>query len=149
MADNYALSYHEILMKVNNKKDKPGKLEVLRRYDTEQLRMFLKGSFDPKCEWLLPEGAPPYKPQPKESDTQGVLISSVRKFGVFLQNNGYDNLRRAKREQIFIEYLEAMDPDDAKLLLQIKERKMPFKTLTKSIFSEAYPQLAEHWEVKK
>ena len=40
MADNYALSYHEILMKVNNKKDKPGKLEVLRRYDTEQLRMF-------------------------------------------------------------------------------------------------------------
>ena len=45
MADNYALSYHEILMKVNNKKDKPGKLEVLRRYDTEQLRKFLKGSF--------------------------------------------------------------------------------------------------------
>ena len=45
MADNYALSYHEILMKVNNKKDKPGKLEVLRRYDTEQLRMFLKGTY--------------------------------------------------------------------------------------------------------
>ena len=104
--------------------------------------------FNPKYVWLLPEGGPPYKPQPKEADTQGVLIQSVRKFGVFLQNNGYDNLRKTKREQIFIEYLEAMDPDDAKLLLQIKERKMPFKTLTKNVFAEAYPQLAKEWEVK-
>ena len=62
MADNYNLSYHEILTKVNNKKDKKGKIEVLQRYDTNELRMFLKGAFDPKCEWLMPEGAPPYKP---------------------------------------------------------------------------------------
>ena len=48
MADNYALSYHEILTKVNNKKDKKGKVEVLKRYDTTELRMFLKGAFDPK-----------------------------------------------------------------------------------------------------
>ena len=61
MADNYALSYHEILTKVNNKKDKKGKVEVLKRYDTTELRMFLKGAFDPKLEWLLPEGTPPYK----------------------------------------------------------------------------------------
>ena len=62
MADNYALSYHEILTKVNNKKDKPGKIEVLKRYDTNELRMFLKGAFDDKLEWLLPAGSPPYKP---------------------------------------------------------------------------------------
>ena len=48
MADNYALSYQEILTKVNNKKDKKGKVEVLQRYDTNELRMFLKGAFDPK-----------------------------------------------------------------------------------------------------
>ena len=47
MPDNYALSYHEILTKVNNKKDK--KVEVLKRYDTNELRMFLKACFDPKC----------------------------------------------------------------------------------------------------
>ena len=33
MNDNYAFSYHEILTKVNNKKDKPGKIEVLRKND--------------------------------------------------------------------------------------------------------------------
>jgi hypothetical protein len=138
----------EILERVSKLRKKGEKIMELRKV-YNQIGPLIDLCFNPKYVWLLPEGAPPYKPQPKESDTQGVLISSVRKFGVFLQNNGYDNLRRAKREQIFIEYLEAMDPDDAKLLLQIKERKMPFKTLTKSIFSEAYPQLAEHWEVKK
>ena len=61
MADNYNLSFHEILTKVNNAKDKPKKIEVLRKYDTNELRMLMKGAFDPKLEWLMPEGAPPYK----------------------------------------------------------------------------------------
>tara|TARA_R110002126_G_scaffold3338_5_gene19102 strand:+ start:6687 stop:7121 length:435 start_codon:yes stop_codon:yes gene_type:complete len=105
--------------------------------------------FNPKYVWLLPEGTPPYKPQPKEADVQGVLMQSAKKFAVFLQNNGYDGLKTGKREQIFIEYLEAMDPDDAKLMLQVKDRKMPFKNLTKSLFEEAYPQLKRAWEAKK
>ena len=58
----YNLSFHEILTKVNNAKDKPKKLEVLQKYDTNELRMFLKGAFDDKLEWLLPEGSPPYTP---------------------------------------------------------------------------------------
>ena len=52
----YNLSFHEILTKVNNAKDKPKKIEVLRKYDTNELRMFLKGAFSEKLEWLLPEG---------------------------------------------------------------------------------------------
>jgi hypothetical protein len=138
----------EILERVSKLRKKGEKITELRKvYD--QIGPIIDLCFNPKYIWLLPEGAPPYKPQPKEADTQGVLIQSARKFGVFLQNNGYDNLRSAKREQIFIEYLEAMDPDDAKLLLEIKERKMPFKTLTKSLFLDAYPQLAQQWEVEK
>ena len=42
----YNLSFHEILTKVNNAKDKPKKIEVLKKYDTNELRMFLKGAFD-------------------------------------------------------------------------------------------------------
>jgi len=36
MADNYALSYHEILTKVNNKKDKKGKVEVLKTIEIDE-----------------------------------------------------------------------------------------------------------------
>ena len=51
----YQLSYHEILTKVNNAKDKPKKIEVLQKYDTKELRMLMKLAFDPKLKWLLPE----------------------------------------------------------------------------------------------
>ena len=48
----------EIFTKINNAKDKPKKIEVLRQYDTPGMRMILKGAFDPKIEWDLPEGTP-------------------------------------------------------------------------------------------
>lgn len=138
----------EILQRISKLKKKNEKIAELRRV-YNQIGPVIDLCYNPKYIWLLPEDAPPYKPQPKSADVQGVLINSVRKFGVFLKNNGYDDLRQVRREQIFIEYLEAMDPDDAKLLIQIKDRKMPFKSLTKEIFEEAYPKLKQAWEVKK
>ena len=55
-----ALTFHEILTKVNNAKDKAKKLEILRQYDSPSLRQILKGAFDPKIDWDLPKGAPPF-----------------------------------------------------------------------------------------
>ena len=43
--DTYALSFHEILTKVNNAKDKPKKIEVLKKYDTNELRQLMKAAF--------------------------------------------------------------------------------------------------------
>ena len=36
---------------MNNAKDKPKKLEVLKHYDTAELRMVLKSGFDPNITW--------------------------------------------------------------------------------------------------
>ena len=52
---------HEILTKVNNAKDKPAKIAVLKKNDSVPLRQVIKGAFDPKIKWDLPEGVPPYK----------------------------------------------------------------------------------------
>ena len=49
----------EILTKVNNAKDKPKKVAVLKQYNSVAMRQILKGAFDPKIEWDLPEGTPP------------------------------------------------------------------------------------------
>ena len=49
---------HEILVKVNNAKDKAKKIDVLREHDSVPLRQVLKGAFDPKIKWDLPEGTP-------------------------------------------------------------------------------------------
>ena len=43
----------EIATKINNAKDKPRKLKVLKEHDSVSLRQVLKGAFDPNIEWLL------------------------------------------------------------------------------------------------
>ena len=59
--DTYTLLFSEILTKVNNGNNKTKKLNVLKQYDCEPLRMVLKSSFDPNIVWLLPKGDVPYK----------------------------------------------------------------------------------------
>ena len=46
-----------------------------------------------------------------------------------------------KRENLFIGILEAVHPDDAKLLLAMKEKKLPYSGLTPKIINEAFPEL--------
>ncbi|BCU97631.1 MAG: hypothetical protein CM15mV18_0080 [uncultured marine virus] len=68
---------HEILTKVNNAKDKPSKIAVLKKNDSVPLRQVLKGAFDPNIKWALPEGTPVYK----ENDA----LSKVLNIQLYLQ----------------------------------------------------------------
>ena len=141
MADNYNLSYHEILTKVNNKKDKAGKIEILRRYDTNELRMFLKGAFDPKCEWLMPEGKPPYKPNEAPLGTEHTwLKQEVKRMFHFLKG-GNPQLSQMKRDNMFIQMLEGLSDEEARLLLvQAKDSELNkhYKGLTSNLVREAF-----------
>ena len=53
--DTYAPLFSEICTKVNNAKDKPKKIQVLRQYRTAPFEMFLKSALDPNmfmaCMW--------------------------------------------------------------------------------------------------
>ena len=65
---------HEILTKVNNAKDKSKKIDVLRENDSVPLRQILKGAFDPKIKWDLPEGTPPYKVNDAQAGTEHTTL---------------------------------------------------------------------------
>mgnify|MGYP000237506748 CR=1 FL=1 len=45
------------------------------------------------------------------------------------------------KEALFIELLEAVDPDDAKLLLAIKDKTLPYSGLDTDIINRAFPGL--------
>jgi len=140
MADNYNLSFHEILTKVNNAKDKPKKIEVLRRYDTEQLRMLMKGAFDPKLEWLMPEGSPPYKVNDAPVGTEHTwLKQEVKRMFHFLKG-GNPQLSQMKRDNMFIQMLEGLCAEEAKLLIQVKDKELNkhYKGLTANLVKEAF-----------
>ena len=140
MADNYNLSFHEILTKVNNAKDKPKKIEVLRKYDTNELRMFLKGVFDPKLEWLMPEGEPPYRVNEAPVGTEHTwLKQEVKRMFHFLKG-GNPQLSQMKRDNMFIQMLEGLCAEEAKLLVQAKDKELNkhYKGLTANLIKEAF-----------
>ena len=136
----YNLSFHEILTKVNNAKDKPKKIEVLKKYDTNELRMFLKGAFDEKLEWLLPEGSPPYTPNEAPVGTEHTwLKQEVKRMFHFLKG-GNPQLSQMKRDNMFIQMLEGLSEEEAKLLVWAKDNELNkhYKGLTANLVKEAF-----------
>ena len=136
----YNLSYHEILTKVNNAKDKPKKIEVLKKYDTNELRMFLKGAFDEKLEWLLPEGKPPYTVNEAPVGTEHTwLKQEVKRMFHFLKG-GNPQLSQMKRDNMFIQMLEGLSKEEAELLIWAKDGELNkhYKGLTANLIKEAF-----------
>jgi hypothetical protein len=66
------------------------------------------------------------------------LPKEIRKFQYFLPNNGLNVVRR---ERIFIDLLESLDPEEAKLVLMIKDKKITYKGITRKLVEEALPDL--------
>lgn len=129
----------EILDKVSKLKKESDKIEVLKMSQCPALLTVLQGAFDSRIKWLLPEGVPPYRPNPAP-ETHNVLHSEMRKMYLFVEG-GNPNLNQIKREALFIEMLESVHHEDAKVLLNIKEKKTPAKGLTKEMVNKAFPGL--------
>ena len=118
----------EILQKVSKQKTKKDKMSMLLKLkdSTPHIFTILKYIFKQSILWDLPEGNPPYKPQPKEADLQNVLYSDFRRVKIFMKGE-YPQMKPMKREILFIEFLESLDPDDAKLIISMKDKKSPYK----------------------
>ena len=132
--------FHEILTKVNNAKDKPAKIAVLKKHDSVALRQVLKGAFDPKIKWDLPEGVPPFKRNDAPAGTEHTsLFAEARRLWHFVKDAD-PNLTKAKREMMFIQLLEGLQEDDADLMIAVKEKSLNkrYKGLTDAVVKEAF-----------
>ena len=140
-------TFYEIFEEVEKAKSKKEKQDLLRKYSGPALKQILGFTFNPNVKWLLPEGIPPYKPAKDSSDIQGQLVAELRRLYLFVEGNNdtQKNLKQLRREQLFIEMLESVDPGDAKVLLGMKEGKLPFKSITRKLIAETFPNLAKDW----
>jgi hypothetical protein len=129
----------EFFDKVSRLKKDEQKVEALRMNDSFIIRALLQSSFHPHVEWALPPGEPPYKPNDLV-DQEHILINESKKLNYFVKQI-HPNLNQSKRELMFIELLENVDPKDAKMLCGIKDKKFPFKGITADIVREAFPDL--------
>ena len=122
MAQDYSkLGIAEFLKEASKQEGRTGKIAFLKEHGNAAIKTVLGYTYDPKIKWLLPEGDPPYTPADKAEDLQHVLKASLRKLNIFVNHNDYLGVKPLKRETLFIELLESVDPDDAKLLLLMKE----------------------------
>ena len=128
----------EIFNEIRDEKVKNKKIKLLQANDSITLRGVCELAYDTRLTWALPEGRPPYTPLDKSFDAQGHLYSEMRRMYLYFEG-GNDNLKPLRRETIFVNTLEELDPDDSELLLQCKERKI--KGCTRKLVQEAFPDL--------
>lgn len=95
-------------------------VQWLKNNDSKPLRMVLRYMYG-KDKTLLPEGAPPYREQP-EVGTHGILFREYRKIPFFFEGGLHPQMTPLKRETAFVGMLEAVHPDDAKLLINMKDK---------------------------
>lgn len=128
-----------ILEEVSKVSKRDGKIEVLRANRTnEALVAVLQAAFDERIIFELPDGKPPYKVADDMVDNTAGLYREFRKFYIFTKNRKSANMKPMKREQLFIELLESIHPKEAELVLAMKEKKIPYKGVTKKLIQEAY-----------
>lgn len=134
------LRISQILEEASELPSKEDKIDHLRRNDSVVLRNVLRYALDPSIEFLLPKGKVPYRPSPFVENAESVLYYEARRLYLFVKG-GNDSLKPVRREQLFIELLESLDPRDAELLVAVKDKKLPYKGLNSKLIKEAFPGL--------
>ena len=135
-----APTVHEIFTKINNAKDKPQKIAVLKQFDNKAMRQLLKAAFDPKIKFDLPEGNPPYIKNEAPAGTEHTsLASEARKLYHFIVG-GNNTINKLKKETMFIQMLEGLHADDAEVLIAIKNKNLnnTYKGLTSNLVKETF-----------
>ena len=130
----------EIFTKINNAKDKPKKIEVLRQYDTPGMRMILKGAFDPKIVWELPEGTPPYIENEAPAGTEHTYLEVEARRLYNFAKGGNNTINKIRKETLFIQMLEGLHASEAKVLIDVKNKSLnkTYKGLTSDMVKEAF-----------
>ncbi len=138
--ETYTLLFSEILKKVNNANTKPKKINILKQYDCEPLRMIIKGSFDPKIKWLLPSGEVPYQKNEAPMGTEHSSLRIEAKRLYHFIKGGNDKLPQFKREDMFIQMLEGLHESEAELLINAKDKRLHqvYKGLSDAAVKEAF-----------
>ena len=109
-----------------------------------QAMTVLKYMFKDSILFVLPVGSPPYKKAEKREDLQTALYAELRKLKNFMRGE-LPNMTSMRREQLFIQLLEALDPDDAELIIAMKDKTSPYKNLTKKLVMETFPDQTVGW----
>jgi hypothetical protein len=131
-----------LIAKIEAQTTKERQVDFLRLYSSYALKAVLGYGMDPGVKWLLPVGDPPYAALFDAADQEGRFYTECKKLIYFVDSPEGRQVNQLKREQLFIQVLESMDPRDAKLLLRMKNRQLK---IMPAAIAEAFPNMWEAW----
>ena len=131
---------YEILEAAGKARSKAEKIKILKDHDSWALRDVLRASYDLKVEFLIPDGEPPYTPNRPESVPTNLLRKNVD-FKYIVKGGIREDMPSFKREKIYIGLLESIHPKDAKVVINMVNRKKPGNGITEKVVKEAFPNL--------
>ncbi len=134
------LGIFEILAAADKEPARDDKIKILRDNVCQPLIDVLIGAYDDRVKWMLPPGNVPFKPA-ASSGAEGMLHSQTRTFYLYVEGGGNDNLTQLRREVLFIQMLESIDPRDAVLMSHVKDKRLPYPSLTRELIDEAFPKM--------
>lgn len=133
------LFVYEVLEKASKARKKEQKIKILKDNESWALKDILRGTYDSKVQWLLPKGAPPYTPNKPESPPSNLLRRNVD-FKYFVRSKEAAAMPAYKREAIFIGLIEAIHPEDAKVVISMIN-KQKINGVTRNVVEETFPGL--------
>ena len=139
MAGN-TLLFSEVLDKVHKAKTKDQKVRILREHNTPALRSIIKASFDPKIQWVVPEGDVPYTKNEAPAGTEHTRLATESKKLWHYIKGADGQTPQWKKEQMFVQMLEGLHQSEAELLVNAKDKKLHqvYKGLSTNVVREAF-----------
>jgi hypothetical protein len=135
---------YEIFKEVQQAPTEEDRIEILKANNCLAVRDILRASFDDFIEFNLPEGIPSYRSNVSQEGLSPTnLIRSTPQFTYFVKRGEGDKMSSAKREMVFLRLLEGVDPEDAKILCAMKEKRLQqeYPNITKDLVKKVWPKL--------
>lgn len=110
--------------------DKDPELLKSKYAGSSALHMIFEYAFIPSKKFDLPEGRPPFKPDPAPlTMSRSNFMMELRRLYIFTAER---DLPKVRREVLFVQLLESIHPSEAEILLAIKDQTLDllYKNIT-------------------
>ena len=128
----------ETLEMVSKAKTREEKRQILKDRENFATKAILQLNYHPDVKWKIPKGAPPYTPSDNQADAS--LHFEVKKLDYYVDPSPH-NIPMLRRESMFVQLLERLDPKDAKLIIAMKDKKITYKGLSYKLVKDTWPDL--------
>ena len=118
------------------------RIKFLRLNKSPGLTDILRIQYDDSIVSVLPLGAPSYKQDDAPKGYEYTILNKAyTQFKYFFKGPVSNGMKPLKREGLFLNLLESLNPEEAELLIAAKDKKMKSKGITKRLVNDTFPGL--------